>query len=162
MRQLNNRRRKLVLFDIDYTLFDTDKFKQSKLLQHSLYDEVVSVLQDLSGIAELGILSEGDLSFQKEKLVKTEIEKHFSENHVFIVPDKLIALDEILKKYKKYKLYLVDDRLQVLEKAKKLHSSIMTVWVKRGPFAIQSSSFKPDKTIENLTALVSLTTSESL
>lgn len=161
MKQLNERK-KVVLFDIDYTLFDTDRLKQSELQEHKLYDEVVSVLEDLSKIADLGILSEGDLAFQKKKLLKTEIEKHFSKNNVFIVSDKLAALDQILKKYKNNKLYLVDDRLQILEKAKELHSAIITIWVKRGPFASLPSSFKPDKTIENLSALVSIVTSGSL
>lgn len=145
---------KIVLFDIDYTLFDTDSFKLSNLQKHSLYSEVVEVLAKLSEVSELGILSEGDKSFQIEKLIKTEIESRFGKDHIFIVGDKLVELEGILGRFRNYKVYLVDDRRQILEKAKLFYPGVTTVWVQRGPFALNPSTFNPDVTIADLKALI--------
>ena len=48
-------KQKFVLFDIDFTLFDTQTFKDSKLTKYTSYGEVISVLENLSKISELGI-----------------------------------------------------------------------------------------------------------
>ena len=36
----------IVLFDIDYTLFDTAFFKESGLSEHKIYEEVIEVLEE--------------------------------------------------------------------------------------------------------------------
>jgi len=59
-----------ILFDIDYTLFDTDFFKESKLLKHKIYDEVIGVLESLAEATTLGIFSKGETEFQKTKLLQ--------------------------------------------------------------------------------------------
>ena len=55
---------KVVLLDIDYTLFDTKTFKESSLKKYALYDEISAVLKDLANVAELGIFSKGEDTFQ--------------------------------------------------------------------------------------------------
>ncbi|MBI2442564.1 MAG: NTP transferase domain-containing protein [Candidatus Levybacteria bacterium] len=42
------REKKVVLFDIDYTLFDTKQFRESDLTKFAVYDEVVEVLGGVS------------------------------------------------------------------------------------------------------------------
>lgn len=154
--------KKIVLFDIDYTLFDTDTFKQSNLQNHSLYDETHEVLNQLSKIAKLGIFSEGELEFQKNKLTKTKIKRYFKPKYTHIVEEKDANLQKILLKYKDNQLFLVDDKLMVLYRAKTLRPSIFTIWIKRGVYAKSQrpiNNFTPDAIIENLKQAVSIISS---
>ncbi len=152
-----NTHKPIVLFDIDYTLFDTASFKESKLLSHKIYQEVAEVLSNLSKIATLGIFSKGETEFQKTKLKKTGMIKFFKENNIHIFADKDVNLINVLKKYASTKLFLVDDKLEILYSAKKHMSGIVTIWVKRGPFAENQKEifgFKPDAQVENLSEVV--------
>lgn len=151
--------KKIVLFDIDYTLFDTDSFKNTNLQKHSVYQEVHEVLDDLSKCAKLGIFSEGQLEFQKNKLIKTGIKKYFGEEYIHIVEKKDIELENILLKYQGHLIILIDDKLTVLRDAKNILSSVYTIWVKRGIYAkVQKpiENFVPYATIDNLKDLISI------
>lgn len=136
---------KIVLFDIDYTLFNTDIFKSSDLKTHSIYKEVPNVLKTLSNIAILGIFSEGKLLLQQTKLEKTKIDTFFIKEHTHIVEKKDVSIGEMLKKYKNHVLYLVDDKLTVLHQASLLMPEVVTIWIKRGIYA------ENQKPIENYT-----------
>lgn len=147
----------IVLFDIDYTLFDTRKFKDSKLQDYNIYEEVMGILMQLSGLVNLGIFSKGETEFQKTKLEKTGMMKFFKDNNVHIFDDKDANLINVLEKYKDSKLFLVDDKLGILYSAKKHMPQVFTIWVKRGPFAqVQKpiEGFLPDEQIENLSEIV--------
>lgn len=149
----------IVLFDIDYTLFDTAFFKQSGLSEHRIYKEVMQVLESLSKIAMLGIFSKGENEFQKTKLKKTGMIKFFEENNIHIFDDKDVNLIGVLEKYKDSKIFLVDDKLGILYSAKKHTLQVFTIWVKRGPFAeIQKpiKGFSPDAEIKNLSEVVGI------
>ncbi|MDP3988463.1 MAG: sugar phosphate nucleotidyltransferase [Candidatus Levybacteria bacterium] len=153
------KKKKVVLFDIDYTLFDTKNFKDSNLKDHSLYNEVIGVLEKVSKVADLGIFSEGEVAFQKNKLVKTDIKKYFDKKHTHIVEKKDLSLEKILRKYEKDFLILVDDKLGVLHSAKNMMPSVFTVWVKRGMYAqLQKpiENFSPNETLDNLGELASI------
>ena len=78
---------KIVLLDIDYTLFDTKTFKDSNLTKYSLYDEILLVLPSLANVAELGIFSKGEDAFQNAKLQATGIENFFQQKNVHIFED---------------------------------------------------------------------------
>lgn len=151
MKVLN--KNKIVLFDIDYTLFDTAVFKDSSLSSYQLYDEIEQLLINLSSIVELGIFSKGEKEFQKLKLQKTNIEKYFHPENIHIFENKDENLQAVIKKYSDRKVYLVDDKLEVLSNAKKYNHSIMTIWIKRGPFAQDETllnNFSTDKIVESL------------
>jgi FMN phosphatase YigB (HAD superfamily) len=150
---------KIVLFDIDYTLFDTATFKDSSLTKFSLYKEIMPVLQALAGVAELGIFSKGEDSFQNLKLQETGIENFFRQENVHVFEDKDTNLKGVIDKYKDLKIYIVDDRLATLYNAKTISPAVSTIWIKRGPFAKDESllySFSPDATINNLTEVLSI------
>lgn len=150
---------KLVLFDIDYTLFNTKEFKESGLLKYLLYNEVGDVLSKLKEFTELGIISEGEVVFQKNKLNSTGIIGKFNEEYIHIVKDKDKALGNILTKYKNYSLFLVDDKLTILQSAKRILPSIYTIWVKRGLYADNQKSLKdfvPDIQVKDLKDLVKI------
>ncbi|MEX2007182.1 MAG: hypothetical protein WD992_00200 [Candidatus Levyibacteriota bacterium] len=123
--------KKIVLFDIDYTLFDTDLFKESDLTKHSLYEEVVGVLVEIATHATLGIFSEGDMEFQRNKLMKTDIMNHFNEEDIHIFTEKTTPIPQVLNKYKDYKVFLVDDRPSILGKVKKNSPSVFTIFIDR-------------------------------
>lgn len=149
-------RDKVVLFDIDYTIFDTDLFKKSHLRNHSVYEEVDSVLEKLSDIAKLGIFSEGESSFQRDKLKKTGIGKYFQNQDIYIFSKKEGELGSIFEKYKDMTVFLVDDKLNVLYNAKKMNPLLLTIWVKRGIYAENQEPIKDfvsDYTIETLNQL---------
>ncbi len=150
---------KIVLFDIDYTLFDTDHFKKSDLKEHKIYEEIIGVLEEVSKVAQIGIFSEGELLFQKNKLTKTKIMNFFKANHVYISKKKEDILESVLAKYKNNKLFLIDDKLMVLYKAKILAPSIFTIWIKRGVYAINQrpiEDFVPDYVAEDLNKVVEI------
>lgn len=154
--QLN---KKIILFDIDYTLFDTALFKKSRLIKHQTYKEVTRVLNGLSKIAILGIFSEGNADFQKKKLKETTIDKYFAKDHTHIGFKKIDDLKAILKRYGDRKIFFVDDKLDILFDAKKLSPEVFTIWVKRGFYAEKQKDipgFKPDATITNLKQVIKL------
>jgi phosphoglycolate phosphatase-like HAD superfamily hydrolase len=143
----------IVLFDIDYTLFDTDAFKESNLTKFLLYREILPMLKSLADVAELGIFSKGEDTFQNTKLQQTEIGSFFKQENVHVFEDKDVNLKIIIEKYKDLKIYFVDDRLATLYNAKVISPSVFTIWIKRGPFARNqtiSSNFSPDATLDNL------------
>lgn len=150
---------KMVLFDIDRTLFNTEVFKRSNLRTHKLYKEVLDVLEELAKIATLGIFSEGEKDLQTAKLLKTDIHRHFPQEYVHIVKSKGGMLEEVLAKYRDFTLYLVDDKLPLLYEAKKILPSLFTIWVKRGKYARKQRpivGFHPDATVLNLRGIIRL------
>jgi hypothetical protein len=144
-----------ILFDIDYTLFNTYLFKKSKLTRFLLYKEVTDVLCRLSEIATLGIFSEGEEDFQLRKLEMTGVKDYFPREHTFIVSDKSFLIKDILAKYEHGPLFLVDDKLNILQKAKEENSEIFCFWVRRGFYARRTEieDFLPDKHSPNLSVL---------
>lgn len=150
-------KRKVVLLDIDRTLFDTDVFKESGLQTHSIYDEVLEVLEELSKEALLGIFSQGQLDLQTTKLIKTGIHGHFQKNYMHIVVDKSEAMPAVFEKYKNDRVFFVDDKLTALHEAKKSYPWLFVIWVKRGKYAMLQKpikGFKPDATVKDLRNIV--------
>lgn len=152
--------KKIILFDIDHTLFDTDSFFESQLTKFTLYEEVYASLEKLSKIASFGVFSQGEIAFQRRKLQETNIKKYFQEEYIHIGEDKIEMIKSILRRYRdKGKIFLVEDRLPFLPLVKQYEPSIFTVWMKRGFFALSQepiANFTPDATIDNLRDLVPL------
>lgn len=144
----------VVLFDIDHTLFNTEEFYKSNFQDFQLHEEVKDVLEDVKNIATIGVFSEGDISYQELKLVKTKINDLFHKDYIHIVEKKSENMRVVTDKYKNSKLIFVDDRLDVLYTAKHTNNRIFTIWVKRGYYAGMQKDipgFSPDRTVKNLT-----------
>lgn len=151
----------IVLFDIDYTLFDTAYFKKSSLTKHKIYEEVIGVLEKLNKIAMLGIFSEGNLEFQRKKLNQTGIEGYFKKDNTHIVLNKLSEFRKVLRKYEDGITFFVDDKLSILHDAKKIFPKVVAIWVKRGFYAENQkeiSGFKPDAEVKNLKDVIKIIT----
>ena len=151
--------KKVVFFDIDRTLFDTEVFKESGLQTHVIYEEVLDVLEELSREALLGIFSQGQLDLQTTKLVKTGIHGHFLKKYMHIVADKTEAMPAVFEQYRGKRVFFVDDKLTALYEAKKLYSWLFTIWVKRGKYAEATKpieGFEPDVTVYDLRNIVKI------
>ena len=150
----------VVLLDIDNTLFNTVKLKESNLTKFELYDEVKETLKELAKVATLGILSQGEIAFQNKKLETTQIKNYFLSEHTHIAEFKIDVMQEILSKYKgKAKVFFIDDWLDMLRAAKKTDPSVYTVWMKRGEYAHSQeklSDFTPDAVVENMQEVIPL------
>lgn len=177
---------KIILFDIDRTIFDRDKFLGDfdNLLQNEfklndkelgeivgIYDEIKNdfgyfsyqayleriyelvpslnkkldyffqqdniekylfldseILFSLNDI-RIGVFSKGDISFQKKKIMKfLDI---LDENLVYIFHDKYKKLSEVINSNSKSEIYLVDDKIDVLIRAKGINSGLVTILVDR-------------------------------
>jgi FMN phosphatase YigB (HAD superfamily) len=150
----------IVLLDIDNTLFNTEKLKKSNLSLFELYDEVEETLAKLAKVTTLGILSQGEIAFQKKKLEKTGIRRYFSGEHTHIVAYKISVMKDILQMYRSNaRIYFIDDWLEGLRIAKKTDPSVFTIWMKRGEYADtqeKHSDFMPDAVIRNLREVIPL------
>ena len=145
--------RPIIVFDIDYTLFKTSVFKESKLKKFELYEVIPSVLSEFSKFADLGIFSEGDTLLQKKKLKRTKIEHFFKSELMYIGPNKNLLVDEIVKAYLNSRLIVVDDKLTVLYLLKQRMPDIITIWIRRGYYAERQElieGFVPDETVVRL------------
>lgn len=144
----------LLLLDIDDTIFNTDTFKKSQLTQYSLFEDVQDALQQLHAIATLGILSQGEKSFQVKKLQETQIHPYFIPEHTHIFEDKAREYKQLFARYhNRKKVIFVEDRIASLAKAKQADLSIVAVWMKRGRYAHHAPrdiSFHPDYTVTTL------------
>lgn len=132
--------------------------KKSIFLGH-LYEETKEVLERLSKnkLLKIGIFSGGEINFQKNKI--REIEEYLHKEHMHIFTFKNKQLSSIVEKYKRHRLYLIDDFLEILHDAKKSNKNIFTVWVKRGRFAAGHkgiSGFQPDATVTSLREVISI------
>jgi len=152
--------KKIILFDIDNTLFNTLRLKQTNPHVFSLYEEVLETLEELSKFADLGIFSEGEIGFQKQKLQQTNIEKYFLKEHTHIFPEKLKAIEETFRRYgEDNQLFLVDDKLSILPPIKKDFPSVFTIWIKRGEYALVQKpieGFSPDAIVETIKDVIPL------
>jgi hypothetical protein len=150
--------KKIILFDIDYTVFNMKLFGDTKLQKYEAYEEVHEVLDELKNVADLGIFSQGEVAFQQKKLMETNIEIYFLQKHVHIVLDKAEEMERVMKKYLgKGKLFFVDDRLPMLQLAKQHHPEVVTIWIKRGRYAEKQEpipGYTPDATVMNLRKII--------
>lgn len=223
MRPLDNNFSAVILFDIDYTLFDANKFRRKifrlikkrigykkisnidtilrssylvsrketgyfklkafledlvtnlnidassdsleksilkeDIFTDNLYEGAKKTLHSLSKnkLLRIGIFSGGEDGFQRRKI--KESEDFLNSEHIHIFTLKKIKLLPIIKRYKKHKLYIVDDDLEVLHTAKSLNKNVFAIWVKRKRFdKIQKEipGFSPDATITNLKQVVKI------
>ena len=150
---------KIVLFDIDYTMFDTQQYKASSLKDFRVFDEVIAVLEEVSQFATIGIFSEGEENFQLAKLMETQIKDYFHDDHVHIFTKKMEQLPGVLKKYQGKSLIFIDDKLEVLHGIKQSDPSVFTIWVKRGVYAeaqTDIAGFQPDAEVLDLKKIGSI------
>ncbi|MFH1833065.1 MAG: hypothetical protein ABH816_02750 [Candidatus Levyibacteriota bacterium] len=136
---------------IEKAIFAKENFK------NCLYKESLKAIEKLSKIISVGIFSKGYNSFQRNKIKVLKNVLNNKNVHIFV--NKRKSLPKIIDRYKDFKLYIIDDALDVLFEAWKLRKDIVTIWVKRGIYAKNQKpieNFKPDAIIKNLGELISV------
>lgn len=157
MKIMQSLNKPVILFDIDYTLFDTALFKKTNLTQFSIYNEVAGALSALSGKFILGIFSQGEENLQKSKLKATKIDHFFQKENTHIESNKEESIKTIIEKYKNTPLIIIDDKLFILYQMKQINPVIFTIWIKRGVYAenqIPITNFMPDADVLNLKEVI--------
>jgi len=155
----------IILFDIDYVLVNTDVIKkelrlsdgnydENKFSEKILYPETNQALKKLKHDYNLGIWSQGELGFQKAKLIKSGIIDFFNPELIFITEaNKTKLVSEIKKQLAGKVIYFIEDRLIYLETFKQIIPEAISIWMKRGKYQAESSkddNFKPDFQVNSL------------
>lgn len=126
-------------------------FWDQKMFTENLYEDSEALFQIIK-IAKIGIFSEGDEKFQKKKVEK--FKDIINEKDIYVYIDKRDFLQNLIKKYKNYKIYLVDDHLAVLLRAKEIEKSVFTIMIDREKNSVKNDTI--DATIENLYQVLQL------
>lgn len=128
------------------------------VLKESLFEDAEKVLEELGGKGfKLGIFSRGKEWFQTKKIAS--IAYFFGSEHIHISIEKAEKIEETISQYKDDNLYLVDDVLWILEKAKSINPNVFTIWIRQGNVErniSEAPNFKPDFTIDTLSQLLNV------
>lgn len=124
------------------------------------YSEVEDSLKHLKKNSRLGIFSQGDEKLQGAKINQSGFKNLFDQELIYIIkPRKLDHLPFLKNKHINEKLFLVDDKLNILHEVKKHIPSLFAIWIKRGKYAEKLKTipgFTPDATITNLKEVIKL------
>lgn len=138
--------------EIEEFLFGKDFFKEG------FYPDVEFTLRTLKDMVRLGIFSQGDERLQGAKIEQSGFKDVFDKELMYIIkPKKLDFLPSLQKLHSKDKIYLIEDKLEILYEVNKKIPSIFTIWIKQGWYAENQKEipdFKPDATITNLKEVV--------
>jgi FMN phosphatase YigB (HAD superfamily) len=145
---------KIIFFDIDDVLFKTNVFIVSGLKEYTCYEDAKKSIIEIKKIATLGILSKGKLDFQLAKLEKTGLIKFFKKEDIYIVPAKDKSVNKIFSKYKDREIFVIDDRIDNLNRLKRVNQNIKTIFIKRGRYKYFQYGNKFDFKIKDLKQLV--------
>lgn len=107
---------------------DIENLFWGDLIQKHLYPDSDALL-GISNTIKIGIFSKGDEKFQKKKIEK--FSEQISEDNIHIFEEKIDKLEQLLKDYKDFEIYFVDDSMEVLEKAKELNPAVFTILIDR-------------------------------
>jgi hypothetical protein len=123
---------------------------EASILKCLLIDE--NFLKQIQEKAVIGIFSKGEINFQKKKIEK--FNGFLSPENIYIFEDKIVKINEVLAKYKDYKIYAVDDNVNVLESFKQVDANVFTILIRRDQVEIVNNSI--DVVVENTLQVVPL------
>ena len=114
-----------------------------------LYPHTLETLSYLRTLGLTVIVSDGDLLFQGEKIVNSNLAEAV-EGRVMLYVHKQEHLDETMKAYPGDHYVLIDDKPDILDDTKRLMGDqVTTVFVTQGKYAagIKPDNFAPDLTV---------------
>ncbi len=119
-----------------------------------VYPDGLAVLERLRNAGKTVILTDGDVVFQPRKVDHAGLAK-VADGDVLIYIHKEAALDDVERRFPAEHYVLVDDKLRILDAAKKIWGArVTTVLPRQGQYALDAkviSSFPPpDVTIERI------------
>ena len=121
--------------------------------EHSLFPEVLSVLEALSPKTKLGTFSQGVSYWQQKKLELSGLTKFFPEDKRIIESDKLSA--EIVGRLKPG-AWVIDDKEEVVETLKAARPDLQVFWI------VRSEDETPTDSIQSLTEVLEKFNSQSI
>ncbi len=135
-------------------LVKDDKMCQKKILSEAniflkelkdyVFPDALIFLKTFSK-RNLILLSYGDIKFQEDKIFGSGTDGYFSE----IIIDERNKMDIISKIIRKdesaeqEKIFLIDDKIENLEKIEKTNSEVITIWINR-------TNIKDDRCVNNI------------
>jgi FMN phosphatase YigB (HAD superfamily) len=129
-----------------HSLFDNYPFF------NALYPHALETLRYLNTLGLTVIVSDGDLSFQAEKIFNSDIAETV-EGRVMLYTHKQEHLDEILEQYPADHYAMIDDKPEILNDSKMIWGDkVTTVFVKQGKYAAGSKpeNFQPDISVQHI------------
>lgn len=134
-------------------------FFDESLYIESLYEDARSVFQELVMKRDIPIIifSMGEKKFQMYKL--KALKEMLEVDHIHIFADKFKRLKDVLREYKNYHIFMVDDLPTVLKQAKMFNKDIVTIWVNRDKQVSEKDfvqGFKADYVIDNLVKIITI------
>jgi FMN phosphatase YigB (HAD superfamily) len=117
-----------------------------------LYPYAIETLEYLSTMGLTVIVSDGDMVFQAEKIIKSKLAEAV-EGRVLLFMHKQEHLDEIMRAYPADHYVMIDDHPQILHDSKKImRDRLTTVFVKQGHYASSQlpQGFVPDLTVPHI------------
>lgn len=119
--------------------------------QKALYPHALDVLRYLSTLGTTVIVSDGDIIFQADKIVSSNLADAVA-GRVLLYIHKQDHLDEIMKEYPADHYVMIDDKPQILVDSKAaLGEQLTTLFVEQGKYAQQKPEhFQPDLTVSHI------------
>ncbi|OFW98527.1 MAG: haloacid dehalogenase [Alphaproteobacteria bacterium RIFCSPHIGHO2_12_FULL_66_14] len=119
-----------------------------------LYPDALAVLKRLRGVGPTVILTDGDVVFQPRKVEHAGLAR-VADGDVLVYIHKEEALDDVERRFPAEHYVLVDDKLRILDAAKKIWGArVTTVFPRQGQYAHDAkvvSALPPaDVTIERI------------
>ncbi len=115
----------------------------------ALYPDVLATLQSLRALGLTVIVSDGDMFFQAEKIISSNLAEAV-EGRVLLYVHKQDNLDQTMKAYPGDHYVLIDDKPDILDDTKRLLGEhVTTVFVMQGKYAagVKPANFSPDLTV---------------
>ena len=141
-----------------YSMFENYPFYED------LYPQVDKTLHYLSTFGTTVIVSDGDLRYQSEKILNSDLAE-MVDGRVMLFVHKQQHLDEIMQRYPAEHFAIIDDKPQILFDTKKLlGDKLTTVFVKQGKYALEAfpEGFLPNITVDHFKDLQTLPSSAFL
>ena len=131
-----------------HSIFDNYPFSQA------LYPYTLETLAYLRTIGLTVIVSDGDLFFQAEKIVSSNLAE-VVEGRVLLYVHKQEHLDEVMAQYPADHYAMIDDKPQILVDSKAIMGKLLTtVFVQQGKYAEeQPPGFTPDISVLHIADL---------
>lgn len=129
-----------------------------------LYPHTLETLSYLRTIGLTVIVSDGDLFFQAEKIINSNLAEAV-DGRVLLYTHKQEHLDETMKAYPADHYVLIDDKPDILDDTKRLMGErITTVFVVQGKYAdgTKPDNFAPDLTVLHIGDLQNYTAEQFL
>jgi FMN phosphatase YigB (HAD superfamily) len=140
-----------------HSIFDNYPFFKA------LYPQALETLQHLNTLGTTVIVSDGDLNFQAEKIISSNLADAVN-GRVLLYIHKQEHLDDMMQRYPGDHYVMIDDKPSILAAIKQiLGKRVTTVFVRQGKYAAEPlDNFSPDITVDHIKDLQSFTKEQFL